>query len=365
MNTLVPIEYYTTIYYNILLFFMLFFFISTFREELTSKINLSTKNAFGIFLLVFVISYIGFRPIDPIFGDMTTYRDYLERYASGEDFLGNENDYIFQVFMRFCARNATHEIFFLLCAMLYIYPLYSASKNLFKEYWFYAFLMLVISFSFWGYAVNGIRNGIATTIFIYGISQKKRLLMFALIGISYLTHNAMMIPAAAFLIAISLDKTKWFLYGWLLCIPLSLVLGGSLELFFNDLVESERTVGYLSDTDEFSEQFSSTGFRWDFLLYSMSGVYAVWYFIIKQKFEDKTYSLICNTYLIANAFWILVIRASFSNRFAYLSWFLMGIVIIYPFLKRKFFSEQHKLMGRLIFVYFAFTYIMNILRGNN
>ena len=189
--------------------------------------------------------------------------------------------------------------------------------------------------------------------------------MFALIGVSYLTHNAMMIPAAAFLIAISLDKTKWFLYGWLLCIPLSLVLGGSLELFFNDLVESERTVGYLSDTDEFSEQFSSTGFRWDFLLYSMSGVYAVWYFIIKQKYEDKTYSLICNTYLIANSFWILVIRASFSNRFAYLSWFLLGIVIIYPFLKRKFFSEQHILMGRLIFVYFAFTYIMNILKGNN
>ena len=38
-------------------------------------------------------------------------------------------------------------------------------------------------------------------------------------------------------------------------------------------------------------------------------------------------------YLTANAFWILVIRSSFSNRFAYLSWFLMAIIIFYPFFK--------------------------------
>ena len=35
-------------------------------------------------------------------------------------------------------------------------------------------------------------------------------------------------------------------------------------------------------------------------------------------------------YILANTFWILVIRANFSDRFAYLSWFIYSAVLIYP-----------------------------------
>jgi hypothetical protein len=62
--------------------------------------------------------------------------------------------------------------------------------------------------------------------------------------------------------------------------------------------------------------------------------------------------------MIANTFWILVIRANFSNRFAYLSWFLMAIVIAYPLLKVKFWDDHYKNVGRIFLAYYLFTYFM-------
>lgn len=364
MFDFLPIEYYTTIYYNILLVLILLVFASAQFTDLSDERNLQNKKVLGIGFLVFVLLYIGLRPISGYFGDMVTYAAYYERYLSGEKLI-SEADLAFQIFMRWSTTVMPVGTFFFVCACLYILPLYSASKNLVGKYWFYLFLTLVISFSFWGYAVNGIRNGIATTIFIYAISQKSRVLMLLLLALSYMTHNAMMIPLAALGLAYFVNRTNWFLIGWLLCIPLSLVLGGALEQAFSSFFEIERTAGYLTDIEETQNQFSRTGFRWDFLIYSFAGIYTGWYFIYKKKFDDPLYGLLFNTYVIANAFWVLVIRAAFTNRFAYLSWFLMAIVIFYPFLRRKFFDNQHRLIGRLILAYFAFTYIMNILRGNN
>lgn len=66
-------------------------------------------------------------------------------------------------------------------------------------------------------------------------------------------------------------------------------------------------------------------------------------------------------YCVANAFWVLVINAAFSNRFAYLSWFLMPIVIMYPLFKYKIVPDQYKMIGLVIISYFMFTYLMNVI----
>ena len=121
----------------------------------------------------------------------------------------------------------------------------------------------------------------------------------------------------------------------MLCIPISLAAGGFWENFFGSLGFQDDRLSYLTEGNVNDDDFSSTGFRWDFLLYSATAVYAGWYFIIKKGFEDKIYFWLFNTYVFANAFWILVIRANFSNRFAYLSWFMMALVIIYPLLKKE------------------------------
>jgi len=120
-------------------------------------------------------------------------------------------------------------------------------------------------------------------------------------------------------------------------------------------------VSYLTQGNINGDNFSSTGFRWDFLLYSSAAVYASYYFIYQRNFVDNAYFRLVNIYLTTNAFWILVIQANFSNRFAYLSWFIMGIIICYPLLKELVLRNQNKKTGYIMLAYFSFTFLMNVI----
>ena len=106
------------------------------------------------------------------------------------------------------------------------------------------------------------------------------------------------------------------------------------------------------------EEFSQTGFRWDFLLYSALPIFIGRFAIIKQQAIDKTYTFILHTYIFSNAFWVLINTASYSNRFAYLSWFLYPIVLIYPFCKIRFVQNQSVILAVLLIGLTAFTYFM-------
>lgn len=316
--------------------------------------------------MISIIIYMGTRPISgKYFGDMSSYAINFEKMSSGEivDFSKNM-DILFDYFMKYCSGIMNIETYFFICTALYIIPLFLFAKKVFEDYWFYAFFMLVISLSFWGYGVNGIRNGLATSFFILGLSRKNSIMKFVYFLICCYIHKSMFILLFAYGITIIHRDYSNYLRIWLMAIPLSLLLGGFFEIFFLKFgfIVNERTADYLAGGgEEFNDQFSSLGFRWDFLLYSATGVFAGWYYLHVKKVEDKLYTQIYNIYVLVNAFWVLVIRASFTNRFAYLSWFLLGIVIIYPLLKYKLFDKQQQLISRIIFMYFCFTYILNVL----
>ena len=110
------------------------------------------------------------------------------------------------------------------------------------------------------------------------------------------------------------------------------------------------------DVDE--NLFSHVGFRWDFLLYSGFGTAMVWYVTRYRRFTDRAYIIIANTYLLCNAFWIMVIRSSFSNRFAYLSWFIYPLVMAYPLLRMNLWKDQDRKTALIFFLYSGFTFFM-------
>lgn len=350
-------QYYTPLFYNIILVIILFTFM---KLNIKGYIILNSKKReyLSLALLFCVILYIGLRPIrGGGFGDMWMYNRVFENYASGGE-ISMSKDIFWNVFMKVCSGIMSAKIFFLVCAMLYVFPLYKAGKNWLGEDQFFLFLMLIASFSFWSYGTNGIRNGIASSFFVLALSYyKNKYWQYSLLVLSYFVHGGMLIPIAAFILTVFYKTPKHYLLGWLLAIPLSLLLGSTMEAFFMSLGIGGDRVGYLT-MSEFDDQFSSTGFRWDFLIYSAVAVYIGYYFIIKRGFNDKMYHQLFNIYVTANAFWILVIRASFSNRFAYLSWFLMAIIIFYPFFKKQFFRKQQKVLAFTIILYFSFTYIM-------
>ncbi|WP_034039888.1 EpsG family protein [Wocania ichthyoenteri] len=359
MIDFIPLQHYFELYLNVLLIFTLLCFLHSAAVPIYSKKNLSFTHFSGYFLFISIVLYLGLRPISgKYFGDTNTYAAYFVNYAYGMP-VTTTKDILFHVFMKFCSPFMSVHVFFTLCVFLYVFPLYKISKELFKEYWFYALFMFIISFSFYSYGVNGIRNGLATSFFLWGVCYNKNkvlLSLFFILSISF--HSSMYLPVIAYIITYFYNNPKYFLYGWLLCIPLSLALSSVWVSLFSSLgFADERLAGYLSSEME-EGTFSNTGFRWDFLFLSSFAVIAGWYFIFKKNYKDKLYFQLFNTYLLCNGFWILVIKANFSNRFAYLSWFMMGLIIIYPFLKQRFFKNQHLIIAKVMLIYFMFSYLL-------
>ena len=347
-------------YYDVYIYFCFFLVVANLLHAYTLDIN-NTKNikflrTSGIILLLLIVLYLGLRPITfrGGFGDMAAYARYFYQYANGGA-ITTERDVFFHIYIKALSYFVGAHGFFLITAALYTLPTYFLSKKYFKEYWFYAFLMFVVSFSFYTYGVNGLRNGLATSMFLWGLCYpNKKILIGVFFTIAVLFHKTLLLPVLAYILTLFYNEPKTYLKGWLLTIPMSLFLGSIFITLFTSLgFGDDRLAGYLS-----GEMGAETRFRWDFLFYSVFPVFSGWYFIVKKGFQDHFYNQVFNTYLLCNGFWVLVIRANFSNRFAYLSWFLMAFVIIYPLLKQQFFKNQIIVIAKVVTAYFMFTFLM-------
>ena len=153
--------------------------------------------------------------------------------------------------------------------------------------------------------------------------------------------------------------------GWIAVFGVSYVSGFQIQNIlakfgfgddnrFTDYLTGDNMIGEIVQLDMV--------FRWDFLAYSTMGVAIGYYFIFRRNFKDEYYHWIYNTFLATNAFWVLVIRAAYSNRFAQISWCIMPIVLIYPFLKERFWMNHEKMLGYALILFYIFTFYYNIYR---
>lgn len=360
MIDFIPIENYTFYFYQIIFIICVITYFHTLVLSGYEQKTYTYNRNLSIILLFFIIPYIGLRPISGrYFLDMSTYAQTFQQFKNGVQ-VEMGGDLAFELFMKISSQIMTVELFFLLCALIYIIPLFLATKRWFPNYYFFALLLLIASFSFWSYGTNGIRNGMASSIFIFALSYLRlnHLKMIVLIILSVLLHKSMMLPASALFITFFVNDTKKYFMFWCLSIVMSLLMGSFWVQLFASLGFGDDRLGEYLTTQADSSQFSSTGFRFDFLIYSAAPLVLAYYYVVKKGFEDLVYKHILHTYIIANAFWIMVIRANFSNRFAYLSWFLMALIVGYPIFKSIFWNNQFKKIGILILIYYGFTYAM-------
>ena len=75
----------------------------------------------------------------------------------------------------------------------------------------------------------------------------------------------------------------------------------------------------------------------------------------------RVFNILATTYVLANAFWVMVIKAAFSNRFAYLSWFLYPVVLAYAVIRLHIWPDQDRKAGLILLLHAGFTIIMYIL----
>lgn len=151
------------------------------------------------------------------------------------------------------------------------------------------------------------------------------------------------------------------IYLWFGCIVISLIAGGTFQNLFISIGFDERMSSYSSIEDDSMSAFSHTGFRWDFLLYSAMPVLLA--MVVRNKgIYDSNFTLLANTYIIANSFWVLVCRVAFSNRFAYLSWFLYALVIAYAVIRIPIWNNQDRIAGWILIAHTSFTFIMFLIQ---
>ena len=370
-----PIDFISPYYYNTYWYFFLLlvtwatvlFYIGSKRQKVLFSED-SPSQGFALLVAVGTCFYWGLRPLFWLFGDMWSYAQNYSLMAEAvyamPDF---KTEWLWQDFNVFCWRlGLNHTEYFLAVDIVYYGCMFICCCILTRKNLWIAFLFFLTSFQTMTFGTNGIRNGFACSVELIALSMVikpgvRRYVGFFLMYLAMGVHRSTLIPTVAALMTIYLIKdTKNALRFWLVSIFLSLTIGPLVISMFEFLGFDDRMSTYYQGqfNETNADAFSSTGFRWDFLFYSSFAPLMIWYVTKKRHFTDVAYTMFANAYLIGNAFWIMVIRASFSNRFAYLSWFLYPIVIAYPLLRMNIWKDQDRKTAIILFLYSGFLFFM-------
>ena len=317
-------------------------------------------------LLSFVFVHIGFRPLDPLFGDTRTYAREFNEMCQYHSFEARKDFFFYYISLLISRITQSTTVYFCILGLSYILPVLFALKKRLPQTYFLVLFAYVCSFSFWGYGVNGLRNGLGVSFFLLALLSDKKIIQLLFIAVSIAFHTSLALPVIALFIAKYLHgNPKTYNVLWLICLLASLIAGHSIGdylgsiSFINGI--DERMSGYLTlSTDDMSDiTFNQQGFRWDFVLYSSIPIIVGGYYIYNKKYEDSIYKLLYCIYLLCNAFWLLTIYVPFNNRFAYLSWFLHPILLTYPLVTSEHVvRNRNSILHWTLFLNYLFTFIM-------
>lgn len=361
---MIPAQYYHPIFlYSVLL--MTFMSASRLSTQSYGMIKKGDNN----FIIALIISlvyaiFIGMRPLSSYyFCDTVNYAWNYDLYAMGINQYSGEGDWAFDKLMYVCSQVMDVSSFFTVVSLGYFIFTLLACKRFCSNNVFAAMLFMMGAISFFSYCTNGIRNGLACSgvlLFLSFIQGKKidkliaLLIIIPIIGI----HKSVLLPVLMAILSLLLIKNFRYAYTfWILSIIISLIQGNAVASLFSNFGFDDRVSYITSEAQE--GMFSHTGFRWDFLIYSLMPILLGYYIVIMRGIRNRTYEFLLNTYTLSNAFWVMVIRANFSNRFAYLSWFMYPLVLAYPLLKMDIWGEvQGRYLKNIMLAHIGFTWFM-------
>lgn len=355
-------SFYSTAYYVVLLGISIYAVIAYQKDDSFLNKGMAWPLALAIIL------FLAFRPLTYKygFGDTQGYAFFFKLKSLENEINPEANDLGYE-YLTFYLRHFDVSVLFMVMGALYVIPQVLTSKILTPSHYGILFLIIVLSFSYWGYGVNGMRNGVALSLVMLGMVKRNLVwtpILF-LLGLSF--HTSALLPIAAYGLNYVYNKPKAYVIGWGICLLLSIFVSNFLTevLPLQDIIKDDR-VNYLSTKFDSSNSadFSSTGFRWDFVLYSAVPIVLGYYYILSNPVCDRIYVFLFNTYCTCNAFWLFTMYVPYNNRFAYLSWFLYPLLTAYPFLCKEYDGEDEMTdsdvnnIKLVIGLTYLFTFIM-------
>lgn len=329
---------------------------------------LTKQSSIPIFLYILLFAlFLGFRP-NKGFVDMAAYTYEYEIGFKMESVAYNwEEEWLWQWILLACQKaGLPATVWFAIIEVGYIGCMFIACKRMIYENVYMAMLFFLASFSFFGFATNVIRNGLACSLFLVALSflvekVKKWPVIVALMLAAIGVHRSVLLPCTTSLIALFLIKKPIIsIWIWLGSIVASLIAGQSLSQFFAMIDVDERFVHYLNSYEDNKHLYLHTGFRWDFIAYSSVPVILAWIVCAQKKVEDKAFNILATTYILANAVWIICIRTTSTDRFAYLSWFMYPLILAYVFIRMPLYKNQDSVSAWALFLYASFTLFMGL-----
>ncbi|MCH5222364.1 MAG: EpsG family protein [Muribaculaceae bacterium] len=317
-----------------------------------------------LILCVILAFWLGQRPVSSVFGDTFNYAfSYeLDGEIERETPEGWNTEWFWHFLITTCHFfDLDVHTFFTIVEFGYVLSAFWAVKRFVPTNPMVGMLFIVSSLMFYTFGVNGIRNGLACHLVFLAISYffDERLLPAVTLSILAIgTHLSVVLPLGSyFLCRYFLLDYKNAVAVWLVALVLSATIGSQLTKFALLFSIDDRYTNYL--TGEGMDEYKM-GFRVDFILYSLPPILLGWYVIIKKGINDGWYTTLCSMYCVCNAFWLLVIRAAYTNRFAYLSWFLYPVLIAYPLINLPVWRDQDKRISLSLLAYLGFTLFMEI-----
>lgn len=353
-------------YYYIYLFLLLILTWITYaryanRSGLQPTSRSSTESGSWI-LVTFLVVFIGFRPMSGLFVDMVNYNASYYAFYFGYPFhfeRNAENVLFDNLFAWWGAMNLSITSFFVCIAAIYFITAYWGIRRLFPNDRLAAYLVFLGAFSTFSYGTNGIKAGAAASLFIWAISYRENLkICIPLILLSWGFHHSMQLPVYAFVLTLLFKNPKWYFYGWIACVFLAFLHVSFFSRLFAS-ISDESGAGYLMAKG--GDDGTKGGFRIDFILYSfMPVLVGYWALFVKRVELSSLYKCLLNLYLCTNGVWMLCMYASFTNRIAYLSWFLYPVVLIYPFLNEAWGVNRYRQFSKVMALHLTFTLFMTI-----
>lgn len=317
-----------------------------------------TESIIGSALLcLFMVLFIGFRPVSIYFVDMVNYANWW-----GETWWGfnweAENLLFDNLYQYMGSIFPDGTVFFVLMATIYFIGMLVVCRKLFPSNTLIVFLVCLAAFSTFSYGTNGIKAGAAASLFLVALAYRDKMwLSIIFLLLSWGFHHSMQVSVAAYALTLVFKNEKWYFYGWLFCLLMAVAHISFFQELFAGMTDESGT-GYLNwDTND--DWGGKRGFRLDFVIYSAMPVVMGYYVKFKYQLEDRFYDTMLYMYLTCNGIWMLCMYAQFTNRIAYLSWFMYPILLVYPCYAIV--DKNHPLVlvrQKVVLLHLAFTLFM-------
>lgn len=300
--------------------------------------------------VVIVVILLGFRPIGKDgFPDTEMYSDWF-LYAKNFHRLKIRNDIGYDLYNFILSFILNTRLFFVFNSILSVYLVFKIGKGINNQYFFFFIPVFFFTDPMFGFLSGMMRNSLAMLFFLIAIFQKKYFVKLLIFILAVTFHKSLLLPIIVFLIIELVHvtfkgKLIFALMLWLASIAISLFSSDFwLKLLLK--LKIDKRLQYLTETNPLSGFFYKTTYRYDLVIVSLLIIVFITYILSRYNIRRKIYQNLFISFIIVNAFWISVMGANFNIRFFFLSWFMMPVLIGYPFLHAS--LKLHRLFIFLI-----------------